>query len=216
MTWKYQREQIQQALGDARPVNRDDLLLPRDRSGQFTRKMAPPAGVIPREAAVLLLLYPRHDELCFPLTVRNTSLPQHAGEVSLPGGAVDPDDGNPINTALRETAEELGVDIAGITIWGQLSAIYIPVSNFSLTTVVGFLPAPPILCPNPHEIAEVFEAPLSRLLQPDCVITEEWQLGGQPVMVPFFALNGYKVWGATAILLSELVVRLRRMTQTAQ
>jgi 8-oxo-dGTP pyrophosphatase MutT (NUDIX family) len=174
--------------------------------------MTPTPDVTPREAAALLLFYPHEGELWLPLTVRSSALPMHRGEVSLPGGAIDPEDDGPVAAALRETHEEVGIAGHMIQVWGQLSPVYIPVSNFHLVPVVGFMPTPPALLPNPEEIADVFCAPLAHLLDPQTVVVEEWTLHGRQVFVPFFALQGYKVWGATAIILSDLVTRLRRIT----
>ncbi len=199
------------ALADPARVSVDDLLVPRDSNHLLARKMTPEPGVVPRFAAVLLLFYPHEEELWLPLTVRSTRLPHHSGEVSLPGGAADPDDAGPIGTALRETQEEIGVAPEDITIWGTLSRIYIPASNFSLKPIVGYIPHVPTIIPNHYEIAEVFSVPLRVLMSPSTVVTETWDLQGIRALVPFFALQGYKVWGATALVLSELVARLRRI-----
>lgn len=209
--WKQQTQWIHRALADTTPIETNELLLPLSTEGQIVRKMTPDPGVVPREAAVLVLFYPRKGELWFPLTARSHRLSNHGGEVSLPGGAVDPDDHGPVATALRETYEELGVNPEEIEVWGFLSTIYIPASNFRLTPVVGFASALPGFCPCPFEIAEVFSVPVCQILNPSTVVTEEWTLHNAQAYVPFFSLNGYKVWGATALLLSELVARLRRV-----
>lgn len=212
MHWQSQIERVRRALADTTPITYEALLLPRDLAGNTVRRMDPPPGVVPREAAALLLLYPQDDDLWLPLTARSGKLPLHRGEVSLPGGAADPDDAGPTYTALRETHEELGVAPDIIEILGTLTSFYIPPSNFRLTPVVGFTKAPPQLVPNPTEVDAVFSVPLRQLQDPATIVVEEWTLHGQPTNVPFFALHGYKVWGATAILLSELLLRLRQVT----
>lgn len=211
-TWQQQAERVHCALHYTEPIPQDELLLPRGSKGELMRKMFPDPAIAPREAAVLLLFYPDEHDLRFPLTVRSISLPQHSGEVSLPGGRVDPQDDGPVCTALRETDEELGIPAESVEVWGELATVYIPASNFRLTPIVGFTPATPHIIPNPYEIAEVFSASLTDLLNPATVVVEEWVRYGYPMQVPFFALHGHKVWGATAILLSELVARLRRVT----
>jgi 8-oxo-dGTP pyrophosphatase MutT (NUDIX family) len=209
--YQQQIDLVQRALAHNEQITIEELLFPRDREGVLARKLHPDAGVIPREAAALLLFYPQDDELWFPLTVRSSALPMHRGEVSLPGGAIDPEDEGPVAAALRETHEEIGIEQASIEIAGILTPLYIPPSNFRLTPVVGFAFAPPVLVPNPDEIADVFSVSLHMLLDGQTVQVEEWTLHGMQAQVPFFALQGHKVWGATAIVLSELVARIRRV-----
>ncbi len=210
-TWQHQLNRVRRALINTAPVPLDELLLLRHPDGTSARPLAPEPAVTPRPAAALLLLYPQADDLWLPLTARSGRLPLHRGEVSLPGGATDPEDSGPEMTALREAHEEVGLDPAVVEVLGRLTPFYIPPSNFMLTPVVGFTPEPPALQANPQEVDAVFSVPLGRLLDPATVVEEEWTLREMRVRVPFFALEGYKVWGATAILLSELVARLRRI-----
>ncbi|GAB4210442.1 MAG: CoA pyrophosphatase [Roseiflexaceae bacterium] len=192
------------------PIPREELLLVRDQSGRSMRPVAPPEGVVARLGAVLILLYPDGPDLRLPLTVRSETLPNHRGEVSLPGGATDPEDNGPEATALRECWEELGIPPEGIAVLGSLPPIYIPPSNFRITPVVGWSAAPPIIQFNTHEVSALLTVTLRELVDPALVVVEEWQLRGTPTLVPFFAIAGHKVWGATALMLSELVARLRR------
>lgn len=209
--WEHQAGCIQQALRDTNPIDLEHLLIPRDRNGLLTRQMTPPPGAVPRTAAVLIALYPHQDELWLPLTVRSSNLVRHGGEVSLPGGATDPEDDGPIATALRETHEELGIHPSEVEVWGHLSPTYISASNFYLTPIVGFLPSQPHFCPCEMEIAEVFCVPLSQLLDPATVFVETRILDdGNHAHIPYFALHG-KVWGATALILSELLARMSRI-----
>jgi 8-oxo-dGTP pyrophosphatase MutT (NUDIX family) len=215
-TIEQQIELVRRALAYSSPISSDELLLPYDRDGMLTRRMSPEPGVTPRNAAALLLFYPCRDELWFPLTVRSSRLPMHRGEVSLPGGAIDPEDAGPTAAALRETHEEVGIDPSLIEVWGMLRSLYIPPSNFYLTPVVGFIAALPPLVPNPGEIADIFCAPLRLLLDTRTIEVEEWDLHGLRTNVPFFAISGHKVWGATAIVLSELVARIRKVSSDAK
>lgn len=201
----------QRALRTGPPVEPDQLLLLRDLAGTIVRPLEPPEGALPRPGAVLILLYPDGDDLRLPLTVRSDHLPNHRGEVSLPGGATDPQDRGPADTALRECHEELGVAPAGVAVWGTLAPIYIPPSNFRITPVVGFSESAPELRVNDGEVSAVISVTLRELLDPTRVIVEQWTLRGYEVRVPFFAIAGYKVWGATALMLSELVARIRRL-----
>jgi 8-oxo-dGTP pyrophosphatase MutT (NUDIX family) len=165
---------------------------------------------------VLALLYPDGADLRLPLTVRSDRLPSHRGEVSLPGGAIDPGEDGPIAAALRECHEELGVDPVGIEVWGTLSSFYIPPSNFRITPVVGFHEHTPALRPNGDEVSAVITVTLRELLDPATIVVERWTLRGMEVDVPFFAIDGHKVWGATAIVLSEFAARMRRATTRMQ
>ncbi len=211
--WQSQATSVRRAMADNSVVTFAELLLMRDAHGHMAPQMEPPSGAVPRSAAALLLLYPQDGELRVPLTVRTGHLPTHKGQVSLPGGSTDPDDDGPAATALREAEEELGIPPASVEVLGVLSSFYITPSNFMLTPVVGLSTTAPDLRPHPGEVELVFSVPLRQLLDPASIITEEWDLHGMRLQVPFFALAGQKVWGATAVALSEFVARLRKVTR---
>ena len=189
-----------------------ERLMPRDEDGAAARPIDPPPGVTPREGAVLLLVYPHADDLYVPLTVRPLSLRMHSGEVSLPGGRADPDDGALEQTALREAWEELGVVPDAVEIVAALTPVWIPVSNFHLSPYVGFTAGRPPFNPSPDEVAALIETPLSMLADPAIIHTELRDLRGRLLHVPYFLINGYKVWGATAMVLAQLVGRLTEET----
>jgi len=209
-SWEQWVALAQAALVPGAAIAPDQLLLVRDLAGRLVRQSEPPEGTSARPGAVLILLYPDGGDLCLPLTVRSDRLPNHRGEVSLPGGATDPQDAGPAATALRECWEELGVAPGSVEVWGTLAPIYIPPSNFRITPVVGFSARPPELVLNRDEVSAVLTVTLRALLDPQHVLVEQWTLRGVEVQVPFFAIGGHKVWGATALILSELVARLRR------
>ncbi|MEI7768789.1 MAG: CoA pyrophosphatase [Chloroflexales bacterium] len=208
--WQAQATGIRRAMATGGAVAFEELLLVRDPHGHTARQLVPPPGAVPRPAAALLLLYPQGGELHLPLTVRAGHLPTHKGQVALPGGATDPEDDGPAATALREAEEELGIPPESVEVLGTLTSFYITPSNFMLTPVVGLSTAAPELRPHPGEVDLAFSVPLSQLLDPATIVTEEWELRGMRLQVPFFALAGQKVWGATAVVLSELVARIRR------
>jgi 8-oxo-dGTP pyrophosphatase MutT (NUDIX family) len=205
---------VRAALESGPAIPPEQLLLVRDLEGRFVRRMEPPEGVTARSGAVLILLYPDGVDLRLPLTVRSDRLPNHRGEVSLPGGATDPHDDGPAATALRECWEEIGVAPGNVDVWGTLASIYIPPSNFRITPVVGHSVHPPVLKLNDDEVSAVLTVTLRELLDPARVVIERWTLRGADVQVPFFAIAGHKVWGATALILSEFVARLRRVLRT--
>lgn len=162
----------------------------------------------PRSGAVLLLLYCKQEEGHILLTRRTDKLQAHAGQISFPGGRREGQE-SLLDTALRETHEEVGIDPAGIQPLGSLQTIYIPPTDFIVHPFVGWHEQPLQLRPNPHEVAEVLEVPLSLLLNPTTYQREVWELRGLMVDVPFFRIGAHKVWGATAIILSEFLERLR-------
>lgn len=173
-----------------------------------SNRRPPEDGTTPREAGVLVLTFPAVDGLRVVLTRRTDTLRGHSGQVSFPGGRRDPTDPSFIATALRETCEEIGV-CEDVLIIGQLSQIYIPPSNFMVTPVVGYTDHVPGFYPNPAEVAEVFVAPLGALLDPALKQLTYRDIPGGRVRVPYYALSGHQVWGATAIMLSEIEHRLR-------
>ena len=185
-----------------RPIPVDDRLMPR-REGvesatalpRYDRSAMPPA----RPASTLLLLYPGPDgELRLPLTVRNESLRAHAGEVSLPGGAVEEADPSREATALREAQEEIGVASDGITILGALDDIWIPVTNFTLRPYIGALEKRPEMAPQADEVALIVELPLRELLHEGAVTDEIVHGPGWTLRVGGYRAEGQLVWGATA------------------
>ncbi|MCB9450824.1 MAG: CoA pyrophosphatase [Anaerolineaceae bacterium] len=177
------------------------------------RGMRPPPGVQPRQAGVLVLLFPDSAGLNLVLTRRTDHLRGHSGQISFPGGSRDPQDDSFTETALRETCEELGLCDAPIQVLGELSPLYIPPSNFQVFPTVGALPERPVFRPNTAEVAEVLYLSVDALFDTRYKSQETWVRNGTDILIPFYAVNGHKVWGATAVMLSELEHRLRAVTQ---
>jgi 8-oxo-dGTP pyrophosphatase MutT (NUDIX family) len=190
-----------------------DQVIPRiitTDAGTLVRPIAPPPGAPPaRPGAVLALLYPYNDEIYLPLTVRTAALRNHSGEVSLPGGSYDTADGALSRTALREASEELAIRPEAVTLWTQLTPVWIPVSNFEITPFVGWAEQRPDFTSAPGEVAELIEVPLRLLLQPETIQREERIIRDRRMDISFFAVGPHKVWGATAAVLAELVGKLR-------
>lgn len=196
-------DEIRSALERPRPGLPAQLRLsPRPRDPGITHEEAP------RPGGVVLLLYPHRQHLHLVLTRRADTLSNHKGQISLPGGQRDPGE-TPEVTALRELHEELGIEPDQVDVLGRLTPLYIPPSNYCIYPVVGYVAERPCFRPNPAEVAHVLEVPLSALLDPDTVREEEWSLRDEAVRVPFFAIAGHKVWGATAMVLAEFVELLR-------
>jgi 8-oxo-dGTP pyrophosphatase MutT (NUDIX family) len=168
------------------------------------RTPRPPTGASNhREAAALLLLYPSPDAHLV-LTVRHDALPQHGGQVSLPGGRVEPGESFR-ETALREAAEEIGLDPARVRLLGELTPIEINVSRFLLHPVVGITDGRPPLRPSQGEVARILEVRLDDLRDPARFHREVRERGGADFFIPYFHVAGEQVWGATAMVLAELL-----------
>lgn len=166
----------------------------------------------PKLAAVAILVYPAAEAgLSIVLTLRNPDLRGHSGQVSFPGGRQDANDDSLAATALRETCEEIGVCEPLISILGWLPRLYIPASHYDVYAMVAAIEGAPVFAPNPDEVAQVFDFALDDLLQAQFKGSEERQIRGYDVKAPYYAVKGHKVWGATAIMLSELEERLRRV-----
>ena len=145
---------------------------------------APPDA---RAAAVLLLLYPHHSQWWLPLTLRPAHLAAHAGQVSLPGGAVEPGE-TAAAAAIREFHEELGDDGQPIDLLGTLSPLYVQASNYLVTPWVGVAPSRPVFVPNPAEVEALLEVPLLHLLDPANFGSHVRQHEGQTYQRPAFHL----------------------------
>lgn len=184
----------------ARPIEHDQRFAPRDRTGRTNLERNDRDGFpAARLASTLLLVYPGSDgELVIPLTVRHAGLPSHPGEVSLPGGAVDPHDATREATALREAHEEVGVDPRTVRIHGALDDIWIPVSNFEIRPFVGTSTERPELRPRTDEVSEIIELPLATLLDPSLVDEEEIAVRGLVLRAAVYRHAGHRIWGATA------------------
>jgi 8-oxo-dGTP pyrophosphatase MutT (NUDIX family) len=156
-----------------------------------------------KPAGVLVLLYPHQDQLHFPLIHRTSNgHDRHSDQVSLPGGSQEADESIQA-TALREAQEEIGVSADQINVVGTLSTIYIPPSNFLVTPTVGYIDHRPDFHSDTNEVAALIEVPLTTLFDPNSIRREEWELRGLKVEVPFYQIGARKVWGATAMILSE-------------
>ncbi|MFO8100433.1 MAG: CoA pyrophosphatase [Salinibacter sp.] len=157
-----------------------------------------------REAGALALVVPDDDIPSVVLTVRREELTDHGGQVSFPGGECE--DGEPLrDAALREADEEIALPPSSVRILGGLTPLYIPPSNFCVHPFVGAVATAPTLRPTDREVAQILHAPLHHLLDPQTKHVETWTLNGQAVDVPYYDVAGHTVWGATAMMLSELL-----------
>ncbi len=179
-------------------------MAPRPRTGY----RPPPKPGRPRQGAVLFLLYHQIDQLHFVLTRRTDTLDNHQGQISLPGGRQEPGE-TLAQTAIRETDEELGIDLKDSMMLGQLASLYIAPSDFEIHPFVALHSGRPDFEPSPAEVAELLEVPVEHLLEPAVHQDEDWTIRGHRVWVPFYRMGEHKIWGATAMVLSEFEHRLR-------
>lgn len=135
----------------------------------------------------------------------------HSGQISLPGGKIEINDTSLAHTALRETNEELGISEENIQILGNLTSLKIQVSGFEVNPFVGFLKVKPLWKPDPNEVKYLIETPVNTLLDPSTTMVENRNLHNKNIDVPFFYIRNEKIWGATAMILSEFVEIIKIM-----
>jgi 8-oxo-dGTP pyrophosphatase MutT (NUDIX family) len=159
------------------------------------------------DSAVLLLLTERANSIEILFTLRSQSLTNHSGQISFSGGKIEKNE--PVTTAaLRETFEETGIDSADIITIGELSTLYVPPSNSLIHPVIGYIDKHLInIKINPQEVEEAFFLPLTFLFDENNKQIEQWDFSGLKVNVPFWEIRKRtKLWGATAMILSEFLV----------
>lgn len=162
------------------------------------------AGPDAKKSSVLVLLTSNKDRGTeILLTVRSDYI-DHSGQISFPGGRSENGE-TEIETALRETHEEVGIDASEITVLGLLTKLYVNKSNNLVQPVVGFIDKMPELFLDPYEVKEAFTIQLKDLIQQELFKCEEWNIQGYSLEVPFWDIHEVPLWGATAMMMSELL-----------
>ena len=194
--------QLRQRLGEPKPGLAAQLkMVPNPRPGNQVYTEVEDSCL---KAGVLILIYPIQNRQHLILTRRTEKLERHQAQISFPGGRQE--HGETLEqTAQRETREELGIHPESIEIIGQLTPLYIPPTNYCIYPFVAQAEAKPLFTPSTFEVAEILEIPLVHLLDSQTVCKEIWPLHGQNVEVPFYYFKGHKIWGATAMVLAELL-----------
>lgn len=179
-------------------------------------KMAPPerkdlirnldfSVIRPRRAAVMMLVYPQDGNAMLCLIQRNSYKGVHSSQIAFPGGKVEADDASDLYTALRETEEEIGIGRSQINIVCPFSEVYIPPSNFCVSPFLGYCSETPVFIPDVREVASMVEFPLGDLLNDNNIILQRMATSySESIDVPSFKVGPHAVWGATAMMLSEL------------
>jgi 8-oxo-dGTP pyrophosphatase MutT (NUDIX family) len=164
-----------------------------------------PQGTQLRDAAGLVLLFPDADDRPhLVLTVRADTLGRHSGQVSLPGGVIEPSESY-VHAALREAHEEIALDRRLVRVAGALTPIDIPVSGFRLHPIVGLAEARPTLTPADGEVARILDLTIDELMAPGCVVETTRERDGHRIVAPAFCVSGEEIWGATAMVLAEFL-----------
>jgi 8-oxo-dGTP pyrophosphatase MutT (NUDIX family) len=213
IAWANLRERLVGALRDPLPgAPAQARMAPVPRPGWHPQAPPPPG----RPAAVLALFYPLGcslgDERRAPrpallFTERTESVETHRGQVSFPGGGIEPGE-SPEEAALREAGEEAAVAVEEIEVLGRLTPLWIPATGYLVTPVVGLTARRPAFRPSPREVQRILEVPVADLMRPDAVRGEELPQDGRWIYVRYFDIAGTRLWGATAMMTAELLTLL--------
>lgn len=158
----------------------------------------------PVNSAVLALIVPYENELAIPFILRSNSGRFHGGQIALPGGKMEKEDSNALQTALRECREEIGVPEEKVSILGVLSDIYIPLSNYNITPIVGTTLKLPDFTLSTAEVEKVIMVKLSELFDDNNKTTHSFIRLEHEIVAPGYKIGEHFIWGATAMIIAEL------------
>ncbi|MSP84691.1 MAG: CoA pyrophosphatase [Flavobacteriaceae bacterium] len=159
----------------------------------------------PRKAAVMMLIYPKNKKTHLVLIVKNTYSGVHSSQIAFPGGKVELEDESLSHTALRETHEEIGIHPENIKVIKTFTEVYIPPSNFLVAPFLGISHTELTFTKQIDEVAGIIELPIIDLLNEETIVIKKMDTSyGAGIEVPTFKINEYFVWGATAMMMSEL------------
>lgn len=181
----------------------------QDKMSHAIRKHATNIPEDARTACVLALLYPKEEQWHIAFIERQSSHPddKHGGQISFPGGMQESSDPSLEYTALREAYEEVGVPMDTVKVLGPTTPLYIPVSNFQVFPFVGYLEATPTFEAQPSEVRSILEVPLNDFAKPETCKTMDMKISKNMILkkVPYYDVEGHVLWGATAMMLREML-----------
>ena len=169
---------------------------------------------IPKESSVLIVLFESGGDVLFPLIQRPLYTGVHSGQIGLPGGKVEEHDIDRIDTALRETEEEIGVKADDVKVLGKLTELYVQASHYNVMPVVGYLPYRPEYIPDPEEVSRVIDGEVGDLISSEKRKVKELLIRDKyKIMAPYFDIKNEIVWGATAMILNEFSAILKEILE---
>ena len=186
-----------------------DRLIPAQSAGP----PPPPAADGQRAAAVLAPLCMKDGELHLLYFLRTDQVPTHKGQLCFPGGRYAEADATLLDTALRETEEEIGVPVADVRVLGYLGQQTTVTRRHAIQAFVGVIPYPFDFRPDPHEVAEIVIVPVQQLLDPDLCEVRQWEWEGRRVPMRYYHIHSTPLWGATAFLTELLLSKLGTLTE---
>jgi 8-oxo-dGTP pyrophosphatase MutT (NUDIX family) len=202
------KSKLSEEIKDLPGQEAHELMMPSIR-----RSMPMDLSKIPNAklSSVLLLLYPVDGKLMLPLTKRHDYKGAHGGQISLPGGKHE-DHESRIETALREAEEEVGVNRTEVEVLGTLTEMYIPPSNFKVLPVLGTLPERPFFIKEEFEVEKIMEVSVDEFMDAANYKVKDIQARNFTLKdTPYFDIEGHVVWGATAMILSEMAMLMKRI-----
>ncbi len=197
-------DKIKNRLKNALPGEKAHLNM-SPRSHNVPLRKFKPSSDAKQSSVMVLLKYIEPDELIIPLTLRSDKLTSHRGQISFPGGMAEKGE-TPLETAYRETEEEIGIKGDKIEYIGTLSQLYVPPTNFIINPIVGWLQNDVEFFLNPDEVAEIIHVPFHKIRNSDSVKYKKSNINGLEMDIPYWEVHAeIPLWGATAMILSELI-----------
>ncbi|MEZ4878555.1 MAG: CoA pyrophosphatase [Chitinophagales bacterium] len=172
---------------------------------KISKNLPSPKGIHAKKAAVMALLIERQNEPHIVLIERSSYDGVHSKQIAFPGGKVEMNDASYLDAALRETKEEIGIEKQAITVIGSLTEVYVLASNFLVFPFVGYINQPVNYIKDTNEVNEILEIPISDFLQPKLIKEKQMKSAfGLNLMAPYYDIQNKIIWGATAMMLSEI------------